>query len=175
MQMLLCVRIMKRIFLIIAVISTLFCISGCSSNRADGDIGSVLGTSGLPATSQTEEQDDMYSVILDINGREFPARLYRSKTAEELIKRFPLTLDMSDLNGNEKYNYFDFSLTQNNEAVGRVNKGDIMLYGDNCLVLFYDSFDTSYSYTTLGYIENPEETDYISGAENVTICFKLKD
>ena len=29
-----------------------------------------------------------------------------------------------------------------------------MLYGSNCLVIFYKSFDTSYSYTKIGHIEN---------------------
>ena len=28
-----------------------------------------------------------------------------------------------------------------------------MLYGDNCLVVFYESFDTEYSYTKIGHIE----------------------
>ena len=29
-----------------------------------------------------------------------------------------------------------------------------MLFGNNCLVIFYESFDTSYSYTKIGHIDN---------------------
>ena len=32
-----------------------------------------------------------------------------------------------------------------------------MLYNDNCIVLFYKSFDTEYSYTKLGHIDNLSE------------------
>ena len=29
-----------------------------------------------------------------------------------------------------------------------------MLFGNNCLVIFYESFDTTYSYTKIGHIDN---------------------
>ena len=32
-----------------------------------------------------------------------------------------------------------------------------MIYTDNCLVIFYKSFETNYSYTKIGYIENLQE------------------
>ena len=43
-----------------------------------------------------------------------------------------------------------------------------MLYGNNCLVVFYKSFDTSYSYTKIGHIENlPDLED-----KNIIIKFE---
>lgn len=49
-----------------------------------------------------------------------------------------------------------------------IKSGDIMLYSNNCLVFFYKSFDTSYSYTKIGHIENFEDL----GNKNVTIKFE---
>jgi hypothetical protein len=43
-----------------------------------------------------------------------------------------------------------------------------MLYGNNCLVIFYKSFDTSYQYTKIGHIENLDDI----GSENITVIFK---
>ena len=43
-----------------------------------------------------------------------------------------------------------------------------MLYGDNCLVIFYDTFTTSYSYTKIGTIDNPDDLDMV-GNNNVIV------
>lgn len=42
---------------------------------------------------------------------------------------------MSELNGNEKYNYLSHSLPSNEEQIGITESGDIMLYGSSCIVL----------------------------------------
>ena len=63
---------------------------------------------------------------------------------------------MRELNGNEKYIYLDTTLPTNSSNPKRINVGDVMLYGDNCLVIFYKSFDTPYSYTKIGHIDNLE-------------------
>ena len=46
-----------------------------------------------------------------------------------------------------------------------------MLFGSDCLVLFYESFSTSYSYTPLGAVENPQGlADALSsGSAQVTL------
>ena len=89
-----------------------------------------------------------------INNKEYSVQLENNKTVDELINLLPLNLDFSELNGNEKYVYLNNVLPTKSSNPGRVNKGDIMLYGNNCLVLFYESFDTTYSYTKIGHISN---------------------
>ena len=62
-------------------------------------------------------------------------------------------------------------LPTDSQRVGRVNSGDIMLYGSDCLVLFYESFSTQYSYTKIGYIENASELKGVLGKESVKVTF----
>lgn len=107
-----------------------------------------------------------------VNGTEFSAKFHDTKAAEEFKAMLPLTLDMSELNGNEKFIYLDERFTTASEGVGHINSGDIMLYGSNCIVLFYDSFSTPYSYTRIGYIENPDGLKDAVGKGSVTVEFR---
>ena len=84
----------------------------------------------------------------------------------------PLTLPMEELNGNEKYYYLDETLPSNPNNLKKINRGDIMLYNDNCLVIFYKSFETTYKYTKIGKIENPDNLDKIVGKGNIDITFE---
>ena len=82
---------------------------------------------------------------------------------------------MNELNGNEKYHYLPERLPAHNERVRNIRSGDLMLYGSDCLVLFYESFPTSYSYTRLGYIENPEGLKEALGDGNVRVVFSINE
>ncbi len=95
-------------------------------------------------------------VVLTVNGQTFQAIFYNNKTSNALLEKMPMTLNMKELNGNEKYHYFDTEFPTNEKSPGKIEAGDIMLYGSDCLVLFYESFATSYSYTSLGFVEKPE-------------------
>lgn len=41
--------------------------------------------------------------------------------------------------------------------------------GSSCLVLFYESFSASYSYTSLGYVENPGKLEEVLGTGSVHV------
>lgn len=79
---------------------------------------------------------------------------------------------MSELNGNEKYFYLSDDLPVNSERPDKINSGDIMLYGSSCVVLFYDTFATSYSYTRLGYTEDASELAAVLGSGDVRVTFE---
>ncbi len=108
------------------------------------------------------------SVKIVIDEKEFIIDLEDNETVKSFINMLPLELNMKELNGNEKYVYLDKSLPTNSSNPKRINAGDVMLYGNNCLVIFYKSFDTSYSYTKIGHIDNLENLDN----ENINVKIK---
>lgn len=104
---------------------------------------------------ETIKESDMVDKInVTINGIKYEAYLEDNDTVKSFLNILPNEFNMSELNGNEKYIYLDNNLPSNPVSVKHINKGDVMLYGDNCLVIFYKSFDTSYSYTKIGHIDN---------------------
>ena len=118
--------------------------------------------------------DNMQNIIITIKNKKYEAILYDNSTTKELIKKFPITITMSDLNGNEKYYNFSKSFSTSSENVASINKGDIMLFGDNCLVIFYKSFSTRYRYTKLGYIKNLEDLENSFGKGDISITFEIE-
>lgn len=118
--------------------------------------------------------DNMQNIIITIENKKYEAILYDNSTTKELIKKFPITITMSDLNVNEKYYNFYKSFLTSSENVANINKGDIMLFGDNCLVIFYKSFSTRYKYTKLGYIKNTEDLENSFGKGDISITFEIE-
>ena len=119
--------------------------------------------------------NNMISITVTVGDTAFSATLENSETSCALAELLPLTLNMSELNGNEKYFYLDQSLPTDSKRPGQIHTGDLMLYGDNCLVLFYKSFSSSYSYTRLGSIDDPEGLAQAVGHGNATVTFAVQD
>ena len=113
-------------------------------------------------------------MTITINGQSFLVTLYDNETVAALKEKMPLTLDMSELNGNEKYNYLSFSLPTNASNPGQIHAGDLMLYGSDCLVLFYQSFSTSYRYTPIGRVNDPSGLADAVGSGSVQITFAVE-
>ena len=84
----------------------------------------------------------------------FTATCYDNSSVVALKSMMPFTIKMEDLNANEKFYNFSNALPTSASAGGDIQVGDLMLYGNNCPVLFYKAFNTSYSYTRLGKIDN---------------------
>ncbi|WP_245970297.1 cyclophilin-like fold protein [Pseudochryseolinea flava] len=114
------------------------------------------------------------TVLITIGSNQFTATLESNAAATEFKKMLPLTINMKDLNSNEKFFDLASNLTTNAANPRTINSGDLMLWGSNTLVLFYKSFNTSYSYTRLGKIENPSGLSQALGSGNVTVTFELQ-
>lgn len=122
-----------------------------------------------------EGEEKMPTLNIKIGDKNFTATLYDNSTTRELIKKMPLSINMSELHGNEKYYYFNQNLPTNSERISRIESGDLMLYGTDCFVLFYKNFSTSYSYTRLGKIDNPSGLESAVGNGTIEITFSLNN
>ena len=104
----------------------------------------------------------------------FTATLENNAAATAFKALLPITVNMSELNGNEKYYYLPGSLPSAASNPGTIRTGDLMLYGSDCLVLFYETFSTSYRYTRLGAVDNPSGLVAALGSGSVTVTFELQ-
>ena len=111
---------------------------------------------------------------IKIGTKTFPATLKDSATAAAFKSLLPMTVNMADLNGNEKYFDLPGNLPINASNPRMIQTGDLMVYGSNTLVLFYKTFATSYSYTTLGRINDTEGLAAAVGSGNVTVTYELE-
>ena len=124
-------------------------------------------------TFSIEQSDGMHHIQIAIGSKTFTASLYDNDTVRELLRRFPMSLQMDELHGNEKYYYFSEGLSSSAQSVSQIYTGDLKLFGNDCLVLFYKDFPTSFSYTSLGQIENPQGLSEALGNGSIQIQFRL--
>ena len=116
----------------------------------------------------------MSIIEISIDKETFNIELKDSATTEALLQRLPFSCTMNELNGNEKYVYLEESLPTKANYSRQIHAGDVMLFGDDCLVLFYKSFRTTYSYTPIGKISDAESLRSVLGRGNVKVHFSLK-
>lgn len=101
----------------------------------------------------------------------FAITLADSTAARAFAARLPLTLDMSELNGNEKYAELPLALPIDARRPGTIRDGDLMLYGSRTMVVFYSTFRSPYSYTRLGRVDQPAGLARALGAVSVQVLF----
>lgn len=80
----------------------------------------------------------------------FAVTLEDNPTTRAFLQMLPMSLEMPDLNNNEKHVRLLKSLPTNATRPGTIGTGDLMLYGNDTLVVFYKTFPSSYSYTRIG-------------------------
>lgn len=178
---------MKKLLTILCILSILLSLAACGNMavkpQGEGEITEdTLSTEVTQQTNPqsetrseppvTEEELNMPEIEIIVGSKTFSAALYDNTAANELINMLPLTLNMSELNGNEKYYYLDADLPTNASRPSEIRAGDIMLYGKSCLVLFYESFTTSYSYTPIGHIDDSAELAAALGSGSVQVTFR---
>ena len=148
----------------LGLVCGLFVLAGCRGAHSEPS-GTHQATS--PVTIQPEEQR-MWMIIGE---RRFAFTLADTEAARAFAAMLPLTIDMADLNSNEKHAELPRPLPTSASRPGTIRNGDLMLYGANTLVLFYLTFDSSYSYTRLGRLDDPTGLAQVLGSRDVRVLF----
>ena len=128
----------------------------------------------IASNSTDISNTDSMKLKITIGTNTFTAVLYNNTTAAAFKKKLPLTINMSELNGNEKYYDLPGNLPSTASNPGTIQAGDVMLYGSNTLVLFYKTFPTSYNYSRIARIDNPSRLADALGSGNKTVMFELE-
>ena len=113
-------------------------------------------------------------ITIRIGDKVFAATLSDNATAAAFKKLLPLSVTMTELNGNEKLFRLPGTMPAEASTPSSIHIGDLMLYGSSTLVLFYKSFPTTYSYTTIGRIDDPAGLESAVGSGSVAVTFELR-
>ena len=142
--------------------ATLFLLMACNTEEISNNMN--------PDINQEKE------IQLIVNQESFTITVFDNTSADALLSLLPLTLEMRDLNSNEKYATLPQSLPTAPIQPATIYTGDMMLYGNNTLVIFYKTFDNVYSYTPMGKVNHPQRLQQVLGSGNVSITLeKIKN
>lgn len=145
-------------------------------------LATALAMSSAHSTASDEQRRRQRSatqektrVWMTINGaRRFAVALENSPSAHAFAQLLPLTLDMADLNDNEKHARLPQSLPAQASPPGTLQAGDVMLYGSDTLVVFYKRFASRYSYTRIGRVTPVDGLVMALGPGSPRIGFALE-
>jgi len=128
----------------------------------------------LAAQPVENEQSMGNEITIRIGDESFAATLADNATSTAFKKLLPLSVTMTELNGNEKLFRLPGTLPARASTPSSIQTGDLMLYGASTLVLFYKSFPTTYSYTAIGRINDPAGLEAAVGSGSVAVTFELR-
>ena len=155
-----------RVLSFAMLFTTLTTMTACARDDNEADSESQI--------LQNDNKNMNSTLKLTIGQTSFTATLEDNATVKELQSLLPMTLQMDELNGNEKYCYLSPSLPTAASRPGTIHAGDIMLYGSSCIVIFYKTFSSGYSYTRIGHIDNVEQLAQAVGSGSVSVRFEIQ-
>ena len=134
----------------------------------DGRAVAAADSGAVPADTKAAR------IWMTVGERRFAVTLADTEAAGAFAVWMPLTLDMTDLHGNEKKFDLPNPLPANAIRPGTIRSGDLMLYGANTVVVFYLGFDSPYSYTRLGRADDPHGLAQALGRGDARVVFSKR-
>lgn len=151
--------------------------TGCADTKPVADAPSQTDESDdkpKDSTSDaTEQEETTMQISVIVNDVHFTATIEDTAAGRELLSRLPLTLSMDELHGNEKYCYTGEPFDGEQSVPGTIEAGDLMVFGSDCLVLFYETFSNGgWSYARVGKIDDPTGLAEACGSGAATVAFE---
>lgn len=184
---------MKKLLSLLLTALLVVCLTACASDQVQPASGSYNAASGSMEESyantqnssaaetrtsdKTEEEITMEqnTFYITIGTNVFSATFSDNAGAQalkNLLADGPMTIDMRDYGGFEKVGSLGQHLPTSNAEI-TTQAGDIVLYQGNQIVIFYGS--NSWSYTSLGKVNDLSNWSDALGGENVTVTFSLSN
>ena len=146
----------------------LLALGACEAGQAATlGVPAAVATEAAPPSARPEES----RMWMTVGERRFAITLADNAAARAFAAQLPLTLNMSELNGNEKHADLRAALPANASPPGTIRNGDLMLYGTNTVVVFYETFESSYAYTRLGHVNDAADLPQALGRRGVGVVF----
>lgn len=160
----------KRFFILIMTTGLLFSLPSCTDRSGVSDSTDSSDSADVSGSSESMEA----RLKLTIGKQTFTADLEDNDAVTkftDMLKQQPITLQMTDYSGFEKVGALDVSLPSDNSQI-TTSAGDIVLYNENQIVIFYGS--NTWSYTKLGHIDDLTGWEEALGSGDVTVTFSLE-
>ena len=144
---------------------------------ASGILTLALAAAADQARSQVSNGEKTMDnkITITIGSEAFDGTLLNNATAAAFKELLPLSVAITELNGNEKFARLPVSVPTDASTPPTIERGDLMMYGSSTLVLFYKSFRTTYPYTNIGRLDDPAGLEPVLGSGNVDVTFEVKD
>ncbi|MCP1644994.1 hypothetical protein J2T41_004636 [Pseudomonas citronellolis] len=142
----------------------------CGSAAAQpSTLASLAGAA--PEAARASQRPEESRMWMTVGERRFAITLADTEAARAFAAMLPLTLDMEELNGNEKKKELPSALPTDSSRPGTIRAGDLLLWGSRTVVVFYRTFDSPYSYTRLGRLDDPAGLAQVLGRGDVRVVF----
>jgi len=152
----------------LSLLLSLLMLGGCEAGQQSKPASPLVTAADAAPASVNPKDSRMW---MTVGERRFAITLTDNEAARAFAALLPLTLDMAELNGNEKHGELPKPLPTNASRPGTIRNGDLMLYGSSTLVVFYLTFNSSYSYTRLGRVDDPTGLAQALGPRGVRVVF----
>lgn len=177
---------MKRLLFFLLVVLPFYIVAQ-SCSRDDDPLIDETKRPLPPSNPDNDKEDDTddnntnddipmnREIRISISGIHYTATLEDNPTAKAFAALLPMTVSMTEMNGNEKYYNLNKNLPTDTFRPGTIHTGNLLLWGSNTVVLFYETFSSGYSYTRLGKIDDPDGLAATLGRGNVKVTFSPRE